>query len=280
VSQAPFLFAALVAFASAVSAQQPSGEELIRKTLADNPPVQFVAEPKDSVPTFGSISNVTFKPKGDGPFPAVVIVHTCGGVKDAHVADHVREFLARNYVVLVQDSFGPRGKRDCGINNSQAPISLVGVGDAYAALAHLRNYPFVDKERIFLTGYSWGGMTAQIVPSPGVAQAMKSPYRFKASVANYIGCFNGQGRPFMVAGRIDRPVLMLLAGKDSETPSGPCIPLLQSLAAAGSPVSFHVYDEATHGWDKAGQVRDGYYYDEKIAKDATERAIQFFEAQR
>ena len=57
---------------------------------------------------FSSVSNAIFKPEGDGPFPAVVLVHTCGGIQP-HLSDRAKELIAAGFVVLVQDSYGTRG---------------------------------------------------------------------------------------------------------------------------------------------------------------------------
>src|SRR5215813_8665629 len=69
-------------------------------------------------PSVYSASSVTldgslYRPQGPGPFPTMVLLHTCSGVQQLELqwAAWVR---ARGYVALVVDSFAPRGKRDCG----------------------------------------------------------------------------------------------------------------------------------------------------------------------
>ena len=42
-------------------------------------PYDFKFQLEDSWGAFTSISNKIFKPQGDGPFPAVVLMHTSGG---------------------------------------------------------------------------------------------------------------------------------------------------------------------------------------------------------
>jgi dienelactone hydrolase len=274
---------AFVAMACAlVLAPAAQGQDLdasLRKLLRDSPAVRFVQEPVAEEPgSFTTVSNVTFKPKGDGPFPAVVLVHTCGGVQDAHMREHARELLALGYVVLLQDSFGPRGRRNCGENNASALSMLVGVNDAYAALAHLQSYSFVDREHIYLAGYSWGAGVAQMLPGAALAGVLEARGRFRATVANYNGCIGTRG-PW-ISPATDRPVLLLLGAKDTETSPSSCFPLLEELKAKGLPVSWHVYPEATHGWDKTGLGRLGYRYDLEISRDATRRMTEFFQQNR
>jgi hypothetical protein len=43
-----------------------------------------------------------------GPFPALVLVHTCGGLRP-EIQDWTKNALARGYVAFVIDSLGPRG---------------------------------------------------------------------------------------------------------------------------------------------------------------------------
>ena len=52
------------------------------------------------------------KPEGPGPFPAVVVMHDCSGVGPASSGGPGRwakELVARGYVVVIPDSFTPRG---------------------------------------------------------------------------------------------------------------------------------------------------------------------------
>ncbi len=248
----------------------PQIQELIRKY----PAVSFKQEAGDDIGAMTTLSNSVFKPKGDGPFPAVVLVHTCGGIKDAHMRKHGREMLEQGFVVLMQDSFNPRGFADCGPGNRNAISAVAGVIDAYAAHAHLSNYPFVDKNRIYLSGYSFGGFVATMLGSPAVAKWLGAPARFRATVANYSPC-SFQGRP-IISREVDRPLLMLYGEKDDETPPASCFPMVEEMKAAGRPIKWHVFPGATHGWDKEGQPRMGYVYNEDTTRDANRRMLEFF----
>ena len=60
---------------------------------------------------------VLFRPRGKGPFPAVVLLHGCGGLFKAGTAGEIvardREWALRlqelGYVAILPDSFNPRG---------------------------------------------------------------------------------------------------------------------------------------------------------------------------
>jgi hypothetical protein len=95
------------------------------------------------------------KPGGNGPFPAIVLLHQCAGLNPA-VVTWAREAIARNYAVLLVDSLGPRGVKSV-CYGPEAGVNLFrGARDALQAAEHLRRQPFVDKDRIALLGFSWG----------------------------------------------------------------------------------------------------------------------------
>jgi dipeptidyl aminopeptidase/acylaminoacyl peptidase len=102
------------------------------------------------------------KPPGDGPFPAVVVIH--GGLTTRPV-DAVKEyalstpnssrFLAAGYVVEV---ITYRSRDD-------DPQSKVALEDSLAAIEHLRRMPYVDPKSIVVSGCSGGGDLALEVAS-------------------------------------------------------------------------------------------------------------------
>lgn len=63
------------------------------------------------------------RPQGSGPFPAVVVLHGCGGFHEDMLAwaDRLRRW---GYVALAVDSFGPRGiETACGSFGEKGSIS-------------------------------------------------------------------------------------------------------------------------------------------------------------
>ena len=75
------------------------------------------------------------KPKGAGPFPAVVLLHTCLGLP-ANRRSIGDSLAAWGYVALFVDDFGARGlKETCTVDFPQ------GVADAYGALGFLAGSP-------------------------------------------------------------------------------------------------------------------------------------------
>jgi dienelactone hydrolase len=93
-----------------------------------------------------------YKPKGDGQFPAVVVLHGCAGI-DYHFRAWAEQLKKWGYVVLIVDSFSPRGvDRVCGHSYKVPDLELSG--DAYGAAIYLKQLPYVDSKKIGLMGFS------------------------------------------------------------------------------------------------------------------------------
>jgi dienelactone hydrolase len=267
------LFLASAALPLAVGAQDLKAQFL---PPVDLKPVSFQPDVADSFGLFTSISNRAFKPAGDGPFPAVVLMHTCGGVRNPHIKQHAQELLKAGHAVLVVDSFEPRGVENCA---TRIVSGSAGVADAYAALAFLASRPFVDKSRIYQVGYSWGAIVSTMLASPQSAAIVGSSLRFAATVSNYSTC-TYQNRYQLVLQDSDRPLLMLMGGQDQELPPASCFPLLPDMKARGSPVEWFVFPGATHSWDKPSQPERGYVYNDRVTAEATAKMLEFLARHR
>ena len=55
-----------------------------------------------------TVAGTLFKPDGSGPFPAVVLLHGCGGIRP-HFVQWAGAIRDMGYVALLVDSFRPRG---------------------------------------------------------------------------------------------------------------------------------------------------------------------------
>lgn len=263
------LIAITFSFVTTNSSAQEIGSAF--RKVEEFKPVPLETEIKTSIGSFTSLSNQTFKPPGVGPFSAVVLMHTCGGVQNPHIRQHARELLEHGFVVLILDSFEPRGMKNCSNGSLSTQAGLV---DAYAALDFLQKQSFVDSAKIYQVGYSWGGIVSTLLASPQSATLSHSKLRFRATVSNYSTCSYQNKYPFLLTD-IDQPILMLLGEMDQELPLASCFPLLENLKAKGAPVYWQVIPGATHGWDKEGQGNKGYVYDKRTTDLATERMIKF-----
>jgi dienelactone hydrolase len=254
---------------------QPDG--WFKTKVADYPDLVFPAVATEWGAPSPTGNNI-FKPAGPGPFPAVVVAHTCGGI-EPHIYERAREILDAGYIVLVLDSYTSRKHftfcTAAGVNATRF------YKDTFDALAHLKGLADVDPAKVYLVGFSLGSFAAAVASSPEVVSLLQAKHRFTASVGWYGSCVFGVG-PFSPAWNllrpdVDKPVLLLLAAQDSETPIKQCFPRLDEMKAQGKPVAWHVYSDATHAWDK-GNPRRGYVKSISVTADAMRRTLDFLKA--
>jgi dienelactone hydrolase len=171
----------------------------------------FPTEPK-TLAFFTPLSMALFKPDGDGPFPALVVFHSCGGLR-SEIHDWVKVALAEGYVAFVVDALGPRGVQlNCF---PPLPVSWSRLTkDAFDSLEHLKKLPYVDAKRIGLIGFSQGAMVGFLASSAEVTKGSPTGSRFAAVVGLYGGCAGGVYE--FLRQDVDRPLLVLMGELDHE----------------------------------------------------------------
>lgn len=221
----------------------------------------------------GQLTARLYTPLGDGPFPAMVLLHTCAGVQ-GFVIGWASWFVDRGYAALVLDSFGPRTVASvCGVGGY--PDENVRALDAYGALAYLKTRSDIDPKRIGMIGWSHGGGAVLAADAKGLADARAPEGGFRAAIALYPVC------GYMPRNAVAAPLLVLFGAKDDWT--GVCDRDIAALARAGAPASDYVEPDATHAFDNPtdkGRVQYGRHsytliYNEAAAKDAHERVAAF-----
>jgi uncharacterized protein len=109
-------------------------------------------------------------PKGDGPFPAVVLVHNAGAQdRDETVGPNLpfrdlAEGLASKGVAVLR--YEPRAKKyayKLMKRNLAQTVQEDTVDDAIAALALLRRHKEIDPKQLYVLGYSLGGHLAPMI---------------------------------------------------------------------------------------------------------------------
>ncbi|SBV98094.1 Dienelactone hydrolase [uncultured Alphaproteobacteria bacterium] len=194
---------------------------------------------------------VLAKPEGEGPFPAVVALHGCGGLWTGAGRMRAREtawadrFVGAGWAVLFPDSFSTRGYRGiCGLVDRPILPQRERVRDAFDALAWLQAQAFVRADRVALFGWSHGAMTALWTVAADRGAAAPD---FAAAVAFYPGCAE-IGR---TAFRPRVPLLLELGGDDAWTPPTPCVAMAAAARArGGAEIAYDLYPGAVHGFDQ------------------------------
>jgi dienelactone hydrolase len=156
-----------------------------------------------------TVSALLFQPDGKGPFPAVVLLYTCGGYQ-RHVTEGWPSFLTKNgYVVLTVDSYPPRGFQTCDKAGSRIHWMGAQADDAFAALDYLAGLGNVDSDRVGVMGFSAGAfaINEMIVSMNRREGRMRT---FRAAISLYGACrglglfYSKEYLPLMqIAGELD-----------------------------------------------------------------------------
>lgn len=197
-----------------------------------------------------------YRPPGDGPFPAIVGLHGCGGIAHRDGSLSSREaawsklFAARGYVVFLVDSFGPRDMWSrCPTGSPTVEPNKRRPLDAYGALLYLQGLPFVRADRVGLIGWSHGGATLLFtVDAASPARPRLLPKGdFRAAVAFYPGWCRGEEHPS--DWHSDIPLLVLLGASDNWVLATPCIAFLERAKPRGAAIEIKVYPNTYHDFD-------------------------------
>ncbi|AHY44673.1 hypothetical protein CXK93_13505 [Stutzerimonas decontaminans] len=195
-----------------------------------------------------SLQGELFVPDGTGPFPAIVLMHGCGGWQAPvrHGLQTHAEFLRnQGFVVLNLDSFGPRnfgGGKLCSNNPALFKALTYRTNDAYDALAYLAQQDYVAADNIFLMGQSNGGAVAiRAAKASAPKNYGDGQTAFRGVVAYYPWC--GELGRSSVA--LSAPLLILAGGKDNWVPAREC----QGVRGEGAALEVKVYPDAAHSFD-------------------------------
>ncbi len=191
-------------------------------------------------------------PSGEGPFPAVILMHGCSGLDGSvgrGMARHADHLVDAGFVALILDSFTSRGiASTCTSSRKAAESTLFRQYDAVHALRYLQGLPNVNPQNVFLMGQSeGGGVAAKLAAHPlsssvkgdALIEASGEPW-FTAIVAYYPWCPH-------VPKWLDTPLLVLSGEKDDWTPSQGCF--WHKAVVKGAPYEVEIYEDAHHSFD-------------------------------
>lgn len=183
-------------------------------------------------------------PEGEGPFPALVIIHQWNGVVD-RVREIADDFAAEGYVTLAADLYGGRTGATADENRALMSEALASqetmIANLDAAVALLKARPDVTG-RVGAMGWCFGG---------GVALSYGLDGEHHDATAIFYGRLVDDPE---VLARMDHEVYGTFAALDQGIPPEDVEAFVAALRAAGIENDVHVYDDVNHGfWLNADQ---------------------------
>lgn len=182
------------------------------------------------------VSGLLFRTSAAGPVPAVVLLHTCGGLLPHVTTDWPEYLTGLGYIVLTVDSYTPRGYSRCDEHESWKEDQTK---DAFGALDYLSGLSFVEGERVAVMGFSAGAFAINELLLGRTRQRTGKP-NFAAAISFYGRC-TGPLRSYTDK---DIPLMQIIG--DLDTFHGICVgDWMQE-----RPIDVHVLKGAYHGFDQ------------------------------
>jgi len=192
-------------------------------------------------------------------YPAVIVVHTLGGYRDANEGYAAAELRKSGFATLTYDSFAARGTTGAAMSATSGYLPS-GVADAYAALRQLANEPRIDASRIAIIGFSFGAEVAHLSAFEPLRSALDPG---QGRFAAHVGFYPAGSMGMMAEGGAytGSPVLMLLGEKDDNLPVAKIENYLAYARAAGhpAPIETVIYPGAYHAWTASNLTTLRFY---------------------
>ncbi len=211
-----------------------------------------------------TVKAVLYAPSGQGPFPAIIVIHEWWGLND-WVKEQASKLADQGYVTLAIDLY--RGK--VATTPELAHEIMRGVPedrarrDLHAAFAYLQSQSNVKKDRIGSIGWCMGGGYSLDV-------ALQEP-TLKAGVINY---GHLAVDPESLKG-IRASILGLFGARDQGIPVEDVKKFAETLKSMGKDVEIHIYPDAGHAFENPNN-KNGYRADDTA--DAWQRITAFLDA--
>ena len=176
-------------------------------------------------------------PSGEGPHPAVVMIHEFWGLR-ASIAEKADALAAEGYVVVAPDAFR-------GVSVDWVPAAIWNVigtpaeqvdADLRAVVDALAADPTVDRDRIVMMGFCFGGGAA-------LRYSLSDP-RLAGTGVFYGTLIDDPDRLANLPG----PLLGIFGADDVSIPVASVESFQQALATAGVPYDVRIYDGVGHAF--------------------------------
>jgi carboxymethylenebutenolidase len=211
-----------------------------------------------------TVQGMIYAPAGNGPFPALVVIHEWWGLND-WVKDEASKLADQGYVTLAIDLY--RGK--VATTPDMAHEIMRGVPedrakrDLHAAVEFLKSQPIVKKDRIGSIGWCMGGGYSLDV-------ALQEP-DLAATVINY----GHLATDTDALKKINAPILGLFGAQDHGITPDDVHKFESSMKQLGKKIDIKIYDDAGHGFENPNN-KDGYRAADTA--DAWTRTVNFLAA--
>jgi carboxymethylenebutenolidase len=211
--------------------------------------------------TSGQMRGYLVRPVGDGPFPAVVVIHENRGL-NPYIEDVARRAAVEGFLALAPDGLSPvggyPGNDDDGKKLQRSLDQSKLMRDMFNSAEFVRQHPD-STGKLGAVGFCWGGGTTNhLAVTMGENLHAAVPFYGRAPASGDVPKIKA---PLLIQSAEDDPRINAL-WPDFEA----------ALKANGKVYEHHLYPGTRHGFHNNSTPR----YSEAAAKLAWERTIAFF----
>jgi len=212
-------------------------------------------------------------PKGDGPFPVILVVQEIFGVHE-HIKDITRRLAKLGYLAIAPELYARQGdvSKLEGIEEIRNVVAKVPdaqvLSDLDASLEWAGNHGG-DLSRLGITGFCWGGRITWLYAAH--QPKLKAGVAWYGRVKGEAGALNPK-HPLDVAAELKAPVLGLYGGQDPGIPVASLEELRAAIQSAGGQSQIHIYPDAPHAFH--ADYRPSYR--KEAAEDGWKRLKEWF----
>jgi dienelactone hydrolase len=193
-----------------------------------------------------------YKPDGDGPFPTVIALHSCGGLGGPsdpvlpRYRDWVEQLLKAGHAVVLPDSYSSRELGpQCRVKERGALARRERLSDIVATRRWLVQQAWVAQDRVSLMGWA-NGASALLWAVRPQARHNDGP-DFRSAVAFYPDCRISAGLGW--SARV--PTLLLIGASDDVSSPAACRQMVEGARGRSALARIEIYPGAAHDFDRA-----------------------------
>jgi carboxymethylenebutenolidase len=209
----------------------------------------------------GTMRGYLVQPKGNGPFPVVLVIHENRGL-NPYIEDVARRVATEGFLALAPDGLFPVGGYPGNDDDGRTLQAGLDQGKLRTDMLNSARYlkaHALSSGKLGVTGFCWGGGATNFL-----ATALGAD--MKAGVPYY-----GAAPETAAVAAIKAPLLVQYAENDERIDS--MWPAYEAaLKAANVPYEMYIYPGTQHGFHNNSTPR----YNEAQAKIAWERTVAFF----
>ncbi len=261
-----FLFAFLAVMVTACGSSKPEVPqrdpvpEVLQESTAEEVDGVFVEE-VSYYPDLPAAVGYLARPKGNGPHPAVILIHEWWGMND-NIRENARKYAQEGYVALAVDMYAGESAETPDEARELATKVRERVPQAFTnlknAVSYLKGYSAVDPERLASVGWCFGGQWSY--------EMAKNDLGVDASVI-YYGRFNPEDDLELMKAKI----IGHFGEEDQSIPVDDVKAFQAKLKTQSGEHEIYVYENAGHAFANS----DNDAYQEESAERAWERTQEF-----